>query len=92
MWKRRAVDLARALSAQSLSVNSLVDMEWKFGVTASSDEMEQVGATFLQLRMCINKGEGGAPEVVTMEMTLPQFYAFLSTMEQAKSHLDYLVD
>lgn len=41
---------------QTLSVNQLVDMEWRFGVTASSNEVQRVGSSFLQLRLLINKG------------------------------------
>lgn len=31
-------------------------MEWRFGVTASSNEVQRVGSSFLQLRLLINKG------------------------------------
>lgn len=41
---------------QTLSVNQLVDMEWRFGVTASSNEAQRVGSSFLQLRLLVNKG------------------------------------
>jgi len=31
-------------------------MEWKFGVTAASDEVGQVGSTFLHLKLVVDKG------------------------------------
>lgn len=50
-------------------VNNLVDMEWKFGVTASTDELRQVGSTFLQLKLTIDKG-GEARYVATRRSSL----------------------
>ena len=83
-------------------MNELVNMEWKFGVTASSNDLESVGNTFLQLKLVINKGGHGGDkddkddsnnnnnkEVVYMELTLPQFYNFLAEMEKAKSTIDF---
>lgn len=43
--------------AQSLTVNQLVDINWKFLVTASSSEMSQLGACSLQIQMIVQKGE-----------------------------------
>ena len=69
-------------------------MDWKFGVTASSDDVESVGSTFLQLKLVIKKGAEGsagvAKETVYMELTLPQFYSFLAEMEKAKSVVEFL--
>ncbi|KAK7102067.1 COMM domain-containing protein 7-like [Littorina saxatilis] len=72
----------------TLMVNQLVDMEWKFGVTASSSELDRVGNTFLQLKLVINTGNG--TKNVYMELSLPQFYSFLHEMEKAKASLEYL--
>ncbi|XP_014671095.1 PREDICTED: COMM domain-containing protein 7-like [Priapulus caudatus] len=73
---------------QGLVINQLVDMEWKFGVTASSSERNKAGNTFLQMKLVINKGN--TIENVYMELTLPQFYSFLHEMEKARSTLEYL--
>ena len=54
-----------------------------------SNDLEAVGATFLQLKLVIDKGAGDT-EDVHMELTLPQFYEFLGQMEKAKSHVDML--
>lgn len=48
--------ISRSAVGQTLSVNQLVDMEWRFGVTASSNEAQRVGSSFLQLKLLINKG------------------------------------
>lgn len=73
--------------AQTFMVNPLVDMEWKFGVTAASSDMKVVGNSFLQLKLVVDKG--GKKEDVYMELTLPQFYSFLHEMEKARTALEY---
>lgn len=70
-------------------------MEWNFGVTAASSELEAVGGTYLQLKLVIDKGAGeegssSREENVLMELTLPQFYEFLASMEKAKTYVDFL--
>ena len=49
----------------------------------------QIGSTFLQLKMVVDKG-AGVTEDVFMELSLPQFYDFLSQMEKAKTYVDFL--
>ncbi|KAI4538417.1 hypothetical protein MG293_011820 [Ovis ammon polii] len=55
-WKQNAPTLARWAIGQTLMINQLVDMEWKFGVTSGSSELEKVGSTFLQLKLVVKKG------------------------------------
>ena len=38
--------LSRSVVGQTFMVNQLVDMEWKFGVTAGSSDLKVVGQTF----------------------------------------------
>jgi len=80
--------LSQSALGQTLMVNQLVDIEWKFGVTASSSELDKVGNTFLQMKLVINTGNG--IKNVFLELTLPQFYSFLHEMEKAKASLDFL--
>nr|XP_036860542.1 COMM domain-containing protein 7 isoform X2 [Manis javanica] len=47
-WKQNAFTLARWAIGQTLMINQLIDMEWKFGVTSGSSELEKVGSIFLQ--------------------------------------------
>lgn len=86
-WKANLIGLSRSVMAQTFMVNPLVDMEWKFGVTAASSDLKVVGNSFLQLKLVVNKG--GKNENVYMELTLPQFYSFLHEMEKARTALDY---
>ncbi|XP_075702193.1 COMM domain-containing protein 7 isoform X2 [Rhinoderma darwinii] len=85
-WRSDAAVLTRLAVGRTLSINQLVDMEWKFGVTAASSELEKAGTIFLQLKMVIKKGNQLEP--VYVELTLPQFYSFLHEMERAKSSLE----
>jgi hypothetical protein len=85
LYKKYFPSISRVLIAQTLSVNPLKDMDWRFGVTASSSELNQVGTTFLQLKLVL--GEEKKP--VFLELSLPQFYDFLHQMEKAKSSLDF---
>ncbi|XP_074645485.1 COMM domain-containing protein 7-like [Tubulanus polymorphus] len=86
-YKVNLLALSKSVLGQTLMVNQLVDMEWKFGVTAASSEIQKVGNTFIQLKLVINKGN--KMENVHMELSLPQFYSFLHEMERAKTSLEF---
>ena len=45
----------------------------QFGVTAATDEVRQVGSTFLQLKLTIDTG-GGVREDRLLELSPPQFF------------------
>lgn len=46
-WKQNAPTLFDGpYTGQTLMINQLVDMEWKFGVTSGSSELEKVGNIF----------------------------------------------
>ncbi|KAM6340184.1 COMM domain-containing protein 7 isoform 3-T3 [Alca torda] len=85
-WKVNSPTLTRLAVGQTLMINQLIDMEWKFGVTAGSSELEKVGSIFLQLKLVIKKGS--QTENVYIELTLPQFYSFLHEMERVKTSLE----
>ncbi|KAJ8408970.1 hypothetical protein AAFF_G00239910 [Aldrovandia affinis] len=85
-WNVHYPVLSRLAVGQTLMVNQLVDMEWKFGVTVGTSELQKVGNIFLQLKLVIRKGN--STENVYMELTLPQFYNFLHEMERAKASMD----
>ncbi|XP_064321645.1 COMM domain-containing protein 7 isoform X1 [Phalacrocorax carbo] len=85
-WKVNSPTLTRLAVGQTLMINQLIDMEWKFGVTAGSSELEKVGSIFLQLKLVIKKGT--QMENVYIELTLPQFYSFLHEMERVKNSLE----
>eukprot|EP00457_Paulinella_chromatophora_P016922 gb/GEZN01017840.1/.p1 GENE.gb/GEZN01017840.1/~~gb/GEZN01017840.1/.p1 ORF type:complete len:197 (+),score=42.63 gb/GEZN01017840.1/:179-769(+) len=87
-WQKQFSGMASAQIDKTFKVSELLDMEWKFGVTAACSEMNQVGQCFLQLKLVLNKG--GKKQNVLMELSLPQFYRFLAQMESAKRQCDNL--
>ena len=91
LWKAHFMALSRSVIAKTLTVNDLVDMQWRFGATASSDELESIGSTFLQLKLTISSSASeGEREQVFMELSLPQFYEFLGNMKKASAAMDFL--
>ena len=88
-WQQRNTSLAEALLSRTLATNKLLDMDWSFGVTASSDDADQVGKTFLQVKMKIDAGDEGVRDIF-FELTLEQFYTFLAQMEKCKSFIDLI--
>uniref|UniRef100_A0A9L0RNZ1 COMM domain containing 7 n=2 Tax=Equus TaxID=9789 RepID=A0A9L0RNZ1_HORSE len=85
-WKQTAPTLARWAIGQTLMINQLIDMEWKFGVTSGSSELEKVGSIFLQLKLVVKKGN--QTENIYIELTLPQFYSFLHEMERVRASME----
>mmetsp|Transcript_2506 Transcript_2506/g.3993 ORF Transcript_2506/g.3993 Transcript_2506/m.3993 type:complete len:242 (+) Transcript_2506:21-746(+) len=88
-WHMHLESLSSSIADHALKVNKLVDIDWRFGVSSSSSELQQVGRTYLQLRLQLDKG-GGHTQTSCMELTLPQFYEFLQEMEKAKASMDFL--
>ena len=68
--------------ALSLNYHQVIDMDWKFGVTASSDELNEIGACFLHLKLTIDQGNNQYKNIL-MEMSLKQFYQFFQQMQKA---------
>merc|ERR1712228_192676 len=89
LYDARLPELRSAAIESTLSVNQLVDLQWKFGVTAASSDIQLVGNTFLQMKWTV-KGEDGKLETICMELSLPQFYKFLHEMEKAKASMEML--
>ncbi|XP_049611290.1 COMM domain-containing protein 7 [Syngnathus scovelli] len=85
-WAEHRAALCRLAVRQTLTVNRLVDMEWKFGVTVGTSEVNKMSNIFLQLKLVVQKGN--STENLYMELTLPQFYNFLHEMERAKASMD----
>ena len=82
--------MVTSLLATTVTANRLVDMDWSFGVTASSDDCDQVGKTFLQLKLTIDRGDEGNAAPVFLELSLDQFYQFLASMEKSHQVLELM--
>ncbi|MEQ2183184.1 hypothetical protein GOODEAATRI_030085, partial [Goodea atripinnis] len=75
-WGEHYAALSRLAVGQTLMVNQLVDMEWKFGVTVGTSEIQKVGNIFLQLKLVVRKGN--STENVFMDV-----YVSLSRAEES---------
>ena len=62
----------------------LLDADWRFGVTVSTDDVGRVGSTFLQMRLLVD-GEGGVAKAHHVELTVSQFFTLLSQLEKAQT-------
>jgi len=87
-WRASQSTLTSSSLGKTLSINKLLLPEWRFGITASNKELQNAGATFMQLKLVLDKGDG-EKYYEHVELTLPQFYEFLATMEKAKAQLDF---
>lgn len=70
------------------TVNKVIDVSWRFGVTVANSESDNVGRPFLQLNLHLDL-DGKATHIFG-EMTISQFYKFLHDLEKTKSNLDLL--
>ncbi|XP_015606542.1 COMM domain-containing protein 7 [Cephus cinctus] len=74
-----------------VSSSKVLDVSWKFGVTAASSEMSKVGRTYLQVRLLLDESSGGGERnSVFAEMSLTQFCKLLHDLETAKNNIDLL--
>lgn len=85
LWKKYYVAMSRSLQLKDFKVFPLRDLDWRFGVTAACSELNQVGHTFLQLKIGLENSD----QDVFVEMSMEQFYSFLHEMEKAKKTLDF---
>ncbi|XP_024879384.1 COMM domain-containing protein 7-like [Temnothorax curvispinosus] len=71
------------------NISKILDISWRFGVTAASNDSNNVAKSFLQLKLCLD--DDGKIKNVFIEMTIGQFYKFLHDLEKAKCNLDLLL-
>lgn len=88
-WNAYSGKIATHLVSKVISKNKLVDMDWTFGVTASSDDCDHVGKTYLQLKLTLEQ-DNNERKVAFMELSLDQFYQFLASLEKCRSFLNYV--
>lgn len=75
-----------------------MDLDWSFGVTASSDDCNRIGKTYIQLKLSIeednindNEQNKQNRKTIFLELSVEQFYKFLASLEKCRTFLD-LVD
>ncbi|XP_014604412.1 PREDICTED: COMM domain-containing protein 7-like isoform X2 [Polistes canadensis] len=79
----------RCLLKMEKTISKILDVSWRFGVTAASNDSDKVGKSFLQLKLSLDEGNRIKDHFI--EMSIPEFYKFLHDLEKAKINLDLLV-
>ncbi len=75
---------------RAVEASVLMDAEWRFGVTVSTDDVGRVGSSFVQLRLMTSGSPGEAPQAHAIEMTVPAFYSLLASLEKAQGYTNLL--
>jgi hypothetical protein len=75
-----------AATSGGVSLSRLVDLQWRWVLAASSDELSRLGESRVQLRFVVDRD--GARVAETAELSPPQFFDFLAQLERAKAHVD----
>lgn len=88
-WKTHILKMQTSLLVGSTRGKKLINLDWKFGVTASSSENRKVGTCFIQMKFTL-EGEDRKKEDFEVELSLPQFYDFMHEIEKAKLGLESL--
>jgi hypothetical protein len=86
LFNTHSAALTQVTADLANSAGTLLDADWRFGVTVSTDDVGRVGSTFLQLRVLVEDATaaGGARESF-VELSVSQFYTLLSQLEKAQT-------
>lgn len=84
-WCTNITGLQSSLLKSKLQGRRLVDMDWKFGVTAASSELQQVGSCFIQMKLATGTRQGTSSVI---EMNVAGFYDLMHEVEKAKISLE----
>ncbi|KAL0248078.1 hypothetical protein GEMRC1_003315 [Eukaryota sp. GEM-RC1] len=71
---------------KSIHTSTLIDMDWRFGVSAVENNVP-VGSGFVQMSLKLQDQDGSQNNVV-FELSISDFYMFLSKMQRVKVTID----
>lgn len=57
-FQKALASLSSSSIGQTLMVNKLLLPEWRFGITIANSDIKQVGVTFMQLKLVLDRGDG----------------------------------
>ena len=75
---------------RAVESGALLDAEWRFGVTVSTDDVGRVGSSFVQMRLLTSAAPGEPPQAQSVEMSVPAFYGLLASLEKAQGYCNLL--
>jgi len=85
LWRDRAEEFVKSAVQRTLQLNRLEDVQWRFGVTASSDVQDKEGVPFVQLNLETTR------ESIPVEMSLEQFFTLSQELHKAHSIAQSLI-
>eukprot|EP00800_Vazella_pourtalesii_P017912 TRINITY_DN564_c0_g4_i1.p2 TRINITY_DN564_c0_g4~~TRINITY_DN564_c0_g4_i1.p2 ORF type:complete len:198 (+),score=45.00 TRINITY_DN564_c0_g4_i1:104-697(+) len=85
-WGHSFTVISNVNQQRVLTIHQLSDLEWRFGVTTGNSLISRVGKIFLQMKFKVSTGE-----IISIEMSIEQFYSFLHEMEKARASIEYLL-
>ncbi len=89
VWTLNGPAISKHLLTKIVTQNQLLDLEWCFGVTSSCDDCDNVGKTFLQLKLVVGE-HGFSSRSLFIELSLESFYQLLASLEKCKQFVDYV--
>jgi hypothetical protein len=93
LFEARREALSQVAADAAIDSGALLDAEWRFGVSVSTDDVGRVGTTFVAAKLLLaapGGGGGGAPQEQLVELSVPQFYDLLSGLEKAQAYTSLL--
>ena len=87
MWEEQKIGVCKVLISQMGSSFSLLDLEWKFGVTIGNKLVDSKGECFIQIKLVVQDPELKINEIF-MELTPVQFYELYGELEKIKSIME----
>merc|ERR1712173_131175 len=70
LWQKNFLALNTQAAMDVIKINQLVDLQYRFGVTASSDALQEVGKSFLQLKLTLSKADSSETESHLVELSV----------------------
>lgn len=89
-YASRREALSQVAADAAIDSGALLDAEWRFGVSVSTDDVGRVGATFVHAKLLVAAPGGGEPQEQLVELSVPQFYDLLSGLEKAQAYTSML--
>ena len=88
-WQQEVIDNDEAEKSQGieLSLGTLLEMDWRVGVSISSSRTRELQSPFVTVAMKVSDSAGKIQSRV-VELTIPEFYRLRDTMKGALGRLE----
>lgn len=90
MWTTDLIQVNQSIQGSITHIQELIDMQWQFGITVATEEVKQIGTSFLQVTLAVKDANTNTVTKHFIELSIPQFFDVLTQLEKAKAVMDYL--